>query len=74
MKMVTYRMINGTEHEQRIGVLCSGESVVMDLQLASERIRGKDNPWFCDMISFLKGRLDARNEAHYLVENAKSDF
>lgn len=73
MKLVTYTMIGDAERKQKIGVLSSGDSEVVDLQCASERIRGKSNTWFCDMVSFLTGRLDARNEAKYLVDNAKSD-
>ena len=73
MKMVTYVSAADSEKVQRVGALSADGTQVIDLQRASEQARGKGNPWFRDMIAFLAGGTEARQDARLLLEKASGN-
>ena len=69
MKLASYILKDGPAAE-KIGVLTASEQQIVDLQAASEVIRGSASEYFTDMMAFLEGGEAARNICHELLQAA----
>ncbi|MGI9132450.1 MAG: fumarylacetoacetate hydrolase family protein, partial [Rhodoferax sp.] len=72
MKLVTYIRPDDRPLTEHLGVVTSDVWLV-DLQAASQSLRGGPNPHFNDMVAFLSGRPVAQAEAQALADAAGAD-
>lgn len=65
MKLITFLQKNDV---QQIGVLIDSDRTIVILQMGAESMNGKPAPFFTDMLAFLRGGAEARDQAQAVVE------
>jgi len=65
MKLITFIHKNNVQH---IGALVDSGKTVVVLQIGAEKMNNEPSPFFTDMLAFLQGGVEARDQAQSVVE------
>lgn len=69
MKLVTFMQKDDMQH---IGALVNNDQSIVLLQNGTKAVRGEPSPYFTDMLAFLRGGSEARDQAQAIVEYVTS--
>ncbi len=69
MKLITFIDRDG---KHRIGALTEEERTAIVLQAGAEAMEGQRSPFFTDMLTFLRGGVEAREKAQVVLEHVLS--